>query len=94
MERSRDPVFLERQSYRRRRLGDAAKLLPILGAVLILMPVLWSDDARTAGGILYLFFVWALLIVVVAFLSRHLAGTEPGSEAGEGDTPGGPSSDA
>ena len=94
MDRSPEPVFLERQSYRRRRLGDAAKFLPIIGAVLFLMPVLWSDNARTAGGILYLFFVWALLIVVVAFLSRHLAGTEPGSEAGDQDKPEGPSSDA
>ena len=35
------PVFLERQSYRRRRLMDAARLLPLLGALLFAVPLLW-----------------------------------------------------
>lgn len=77
MARPPKPVFLERQSYRRRRLGDAAKLLPFLGLVMFLLPVLWSSGARTAGGIVYLFTVWAMLIGIVGFLSVHLAGSEP-----------------
>ena len=80
-----EPVFLERHSYLRRRTGDAAKLLPVLGLVLFLLPVLWADEARTAGGIVYLFTVWALLIGVVAFLSRRLADMTTGPEDDPGD---------
>ena len=72
MARPSKTIFLERQSYRRRRLADAAKLLPLIGFVLILMPILWADEARTSGGIIYLFSVWAIL-----FVSRGLSGTEP-----------------
>lgn len=77
MARPPEPVFLERQSYRRRRVGDAARFLPLIGLVLFLLPVLWADDATTAGGIVFLFTVWGALIVVVAVLSRLLAGAEP-----------------
>lgn len=78
MARPLGPVFLERQSYRRRRMGDATKLLPVVGLVLFLLPVLWARTATTAGGIVYLFTVWAGLILVVAILSRFLTATEPG----------------
>ncbi|MEQ9037211.1 MAG: hypothetical protein RIE24_02540 [Silicimonas sp.] len=77
MARSLEPIFLERQNYRRRRLGDAAKFLPFLGLVLFLLPVLWAEKATTAGGIVYLFTVWAFLICVVAILSRFLSDAEP-----------------
>lgn len=45
------PVFLERQSYRRRRLMDAARLLPLLGALLFAVPLLWPtpDGAAVAA---------------------------------------------
>ena len=39
-------VFLERQSYRRRRLMDVARLLPILGAALFAVPLLWPRAPR------------------------------------------------
>ena len=83
MARPPEPMFVERQSYRRRRIGDAAKLLPFLGGVLMLMPVLWAEDARTAEGILYLFPVWAGLIVIVALLSRRLSDAAPGEDGGD-----------
>jgi hypothetical protein len=66
------PVFLERQSYRRRRLTDAARLLPLLGAALFSVPLLWptADDAGagitalpTSAAITYLFSIWAALIL-------------------------------
>jgi hypothetical protein len=88
MDREPQPLFLERRLYRRRRFGDAAKLLPIVGLVLFLMPILWSDAARTAPGMVYLFSVWILLILVVAFLSRMLARDEDASRPSE-DRPGG-----
>lgn len=37
------PLFLERRSYRQRRLLDAARLLPVLGALLWLVPLLWPQ---------------------------------------------------
>ena len=89
MARPPEPMFLERQGYRWRRLGDAAKMLPILGLVLVLLPVLWAGSAGTAGGIVYLFTVWALLIAVAAFLSRRLDRAEPGQKTPDGDTSGG-----
>ena len=76
MARQPEPLFLERQNYRRRRLGDAARFLPVMGLVLFLMPILWSDTARVAGGVLYIFSVWAILIVIAAVLSRHLTDAE------------------
>ena len=87
MARPPEPVFLERQSYRRRRVGDGAKFLPLLGLVLFLLPILWSHEATTAGGIVFLFTVWAGLIAVVAVLSRFLAKAEPLPD----DPDGGPS---
>jgi hypothetical protein len=87
MARRPEPVFLERQSYRRRRIGDAAKFLPFFGLVLVLLPILWSRDATTSGGIVYLFVVWGLLVLVAAALSRYLGTTEPAQgEAGKRPT--------
>ena len=87
------PVFLERQSYRRRRLSDAARLLPLLGAALFAVPLLWpvapdGDPARqmpTSAALFYIFAVWAGLIVVnavFAWLSRRSG--EGGQDPGEG----------
>lgn len=67
-------IFLEHDSYRLRRLTDAARLLPIFGALLILVPLLWPQPepgAAEAGvpmsrAILYIFAIWALLIVAAA----------------------------
>ena len=77
MKSPRNQVFLERRSYRMRRLGDAARLLPLLGLILLLLPMFW--DAHTAGTVrltvwdgLYLFAVWCGLIGLSALLSRKL----------------------
>ncbi|MBK0329129.1 hypothetical protein I5535_17775 [Rhodobacteraceae bacterium F11138] len=79
-------VFLERQSYRRRRLMDAARLLPMLGGVLFALPLLWpvaspGPDAVDTGqtvpmstAIVYIFLAWSGLIASVAlfgFSTRH-----------------------
>lgn len=81
----RPSLFLERQSYRRRRLMDAARLLPLLGAALLALPLLWPDDSAEGGGvplsaaILYIFACWAVLIlisVVFGFAARRLAARE------------------
>lgn len=71
MSRRREPLFLARQSYRRRRLEDAARLLPLLGVFLFLLPLLIGDQ-RSVGLLVYLFVAWFLLIVLTALISRGL----------------------
>lgn len=74
------PVFLERRSYRQRRLMDAARLLPLLGVLLWLIPLLWPqrDPAgevvavSTSVAVLYIFGVWILLALIALFLSLML----------------------
>jgi len=78
-----EPVFLERQSYRRRRLSDAARLMPVVGLVLLILPILWADRATTAGGIVYIFTVWAGLIAATRLISRRLTDFDPFDEASE-----------
>ncbi|WP_322891311.1 MULTISPECIES: hypothetical protein [unclassified Yoonia] len=78
------PVFLERASYRQRRLGDAARFLPLLGAVLWLIPLLWASDGpdapSQAGMVVYIFVIWLVLIVLSAVLSRLLPDTDQPSD--------------
>jgi len=76
MEDQSRPIYLERDSYRRRRLADGARLAPVFGAVLLLMPALWGSETRTGTAMIYVFSVWALLIVVMAIVSRRLSDDE------------------
>ena len=75
--RGKPPVFLERQSYRRRRVTDAARVLPFIGLLLWLIPLLWREEGaaavRSSSAILYLFGVWFLLVAGAAVLSAKLA---------------------
>ncbi|MDX1780548.1 MAG: hypothetical protein R3256_04430 [Thalassovita sp.] len=76
MSRKRSPLFLERRSYRLRRVMDAAKLMPFLGAALWGVPVLWPGPGEnvvsTSRAIFYLFLVWAVLIAVTMVLTFWL----------------------
>lgn len=74
MSRPPSPLSLERESYRRRRIMDAARILPVLGLVLFLLPALWWQpaDPNTAAEAVYLFVVWAGLILAAALLARPL----------------------
>ncbi|MBY5972991.1 hypothetical protein KUV28_11565 [Ferrimonas balearica] len=80
------PVFLERQSYRQRRLIDAARLLPILGVLLLAVPLLWPEGNEfelgegSAGqglpvsrAMIYIFSVWAGLAIASALLVWRLS---------------------
>lgn len=75
MRKPQKPMFLARQSYRRRRLIDAARLLPIFGLVLMMVPLLWMTPGTgsLAWRGLYLFAIWAGLVAISAFLARRLA---------------------
>ena len=72
--RPRGPLFLERETYRRRRVMDAGRILPVAGFVAILLPVLWArgDGSGIAREAVYLFVVWAVLVLAAALLSRPL----------------------
>ena len=72
-----EPLFVARRTYRRRRLMDAARILPWLGAFLFGLPLLWTDPG-TAAGLLYLFGAWAVLIILSFALARRLP-DDPGS---------------
>lgn len=75
--RAATPLFLARQTYRRRRLADAARVLPIVAAGLFFLPTLWQPAATpepdTARGAVWLFGVWAVVIVIAFVLARRLA---------------------
>lgn len=81
-------MFLQRRHYRQRRLRDASRLLPVLGAFLFLLPILWApslSEARdTAPDGIYLFVAWAGLIIVARLLAQGLT-PDPG-EKDEDDT--------
>lgn len=80
MRRPRRPLFLARAPYRRRRLRDAARLLPVVGMLLLLLPLLWAPEAKVSlrsTDVVYFFLVWGVLIAVAAVFA-------PGLRAGEG----------
>lgn len=69
-------VFLERQAYHRRRMRDLARAVPIFGAVLLAIPLLWARSgpqvagATTSQALVYVFVVWICLIGLAAVISR------------------------
>ncbi len=77
-------LFLERETYRRRRLLDAARVLPVLGIALWLVPLLWpeapEDGVPMSVALVYVFGVWALLILC-AFLFGLKVRTRHGEDA-------------
>jgi len=87
---ARRPLFLAPGPYRRRRLAEAARLVPVLGLFLILLPILWQPGETrlrdTAPDGLYLFGVWAGLIVIAALIAPRLA--EGDEDAGEDEDAG------
>jgi hypothetical protein len=68
--------FLERDNYRQRRFRDAAHFVPVFGAVLMLLPLMWpreaTDQSLTSSGMIYLFGLWIVLIFIALALSRAL----------------------
>lgn len=77
---AKPPVFLERQSYRQRRMMDAIRLLPLLGLGLWMVALLWPvPESSAAGGgpsvptsaaLTYIFGVWMGLVILGWFLWR------------------------
>lgn len=85
MARPPRPVFLAPSSYRRKRLRDAARLLPAMGVALLLVPLLWTPSDAPGGvgnaaALLYVFGVWIALILVAFLLSRRLLHGDDGED--------------
>jgi uncharacterized membrane protein len=81
MKPPRQPLFVAPGTYRRRRLMDAARMLPVLGLGLMILPMLWAPDTEgtrsTATDGIYLFVIWGLLIAAAAMLAPRLGGDTP-----------------
>jgi len=84
-------VFLERRSYRRRRLIDAVRLLPVLGVMLMMLPLFWPSGPDASGepvamstAVIYVFAVWVLLIAA-AYVLWRLIWAPPRAEAAGAD---------
>ena len=89
------PLFLERDTYRYRRAVDAARLLPVLGVLLWLIPAFWSQskssETSLSQAMLYIFVVWIILIALCALVSTRIARrgdapSETGFDAGAAET--------
>jgi hypothetical protein len=72
----RSPLFLARTVYRRRRLRDAARILPFAGLFLLLLPALGQHGPGEGRKAVYIFIVWGLLIAAAAVLSPSLSQPE------------------
>jgi len=87
--RPRAPLFLARRSYRRRRLRDAARLIPVLGVFFFLLPVLWAPGATpapdTARMGIYLFAVWGVLIGLAFVLAPGLSADDSNADNRDAD---------
>lgn len=100
---AKGPIFVERQTYRQRRMMDAVRLLPLLGIALCMVPLLWPVPQVTAEpavdpmpmsmALRYLFGIWAFLVVTGLLLwwrtthQEHRAETFPAAPTADTPTP-------
>lgn len=81
------PLYLAREPYKRRRLIDAHRLLPIGVFLLFLVPLVWGGgetDAAIGLGVrsyVHVFVVWGGAIALAAFISRALMRADLAGEA-------------
>lgn len=91
MKPPRTPQFLGRDSYRMRRVMDAARILPVFGLILLLLPLMRHspefEAPPTAAEAVYLFIVWAVLIIATFLLSLWLRRALDLSESGTRPAP-------
>jgi hypothetical protein len=66
-------LFFENKIYRRNRLIDAARMLPVFGFFLFVMPAIFIvGSAPTATRWVFLFVVWVVLIFAAALISHAI----------------------
>lgn len=71
--------YLDIRSYRRKRIVDAAKMLPLIGATGLVAPFPFffasiGETGQVVPLALYFFGLWLVLIVLALVLSRILLG--------------------
>lgn len=69
------------QQRQKRRTADRAMVLPLLGLVLLMPPIamIFEINAKVFGipvTLIYLFAVWAFLIIGAAFLAPRLSDSD------------------
>jgi hypothetical protein len=76
----RQPLFLARESYRKRRLRDGARVLPIFGTVLLMLPLMWpAQPQMVLSHWIFVFVLWLALIALAAILAPGLGESETAS---------------
>ncbi|MBL4806199.1 MAG: hypothetical protein JKY31_02805 [Rhodobacteraceae bacterium] len=68
---------LARRAYRRKKIRDAALLLPLLGAFLLASPIImvFANDGKIFGlplPFVYIFGVWLGLVLAARYMARLL----------------------
>lgn len=86
-------LFLERRSYRKRRIMDAVRMLPFLCALLwMVVPAMWPNGTGTADptalsvALRYVFVIW-LLAITASFALWRRTRREDGVEAAKATPP-------
>ncbi|MFT6695194.1 MAG: hypothetical protein ACJAXU_000686 [Paracoccaceae bacterium] len=69
--------FLDLKSYRQKRLKDAATLLPLVGGLVFLYPLIYlfvpiGEPSSPGTTTIYLFSFWLILIVCAAYLAPRM----------------------
>lgn len=84
-------VFLEQRSYRRRRMIDGARLLPVIAAWLFMLPLLWpaqgvhAEDPRAlSDALVYVFAVWLVLTLISGLFVFLIGDVEPEKDRKDG----------
>ena len=74
-ERAPPSVILEKRSYRKRRLLDGLKILPVFAVFLFFIPLLGrhTDEAQLPALLVYLFSVWLGLTILCGVLGALVA---------------------
>lgn len=68
-------LFVQPQTYRRRRVMDTIRALPVLGMLLWAIPLLWSQGEagpKTSSALIFVFVVWIVLVAFAALLIQRL----------------------
>ena len=69
-------LFVQPQTYRRRRIMDTVRALPVLGVLLWAVPLLWGTGGvgpSASSALVFVFAVWIGLVGAAAILARRLA---------------------
>ncbi|SMO66339.1 hypothetical protein [Paracoccus laeviglucosivorans] len=74
-------LFLGRTAYRRRRMIEATRLVPVIFALLVLLPPIWLPARFSfAAGTIWLACGWSLTILATALLHRAIGWSEDAPE--------------